>query len=227
MAEKLNWVSDARIFYEKKGMAKYISHLDTVQTFTRAIKRAKIPVWFTEGFNPRAFLSFASALSLGIESYCEICDIRLMEERDFAELAKKLDDALPPDIHIAKIAPPVHKTQEIAFTGYEISFPAVDGKTADLIERKLQSDEIDIRKKAKQGKKKIEKLVNIKENIREYSLENADDALILKVLLTSSMQNNVNPVSLIKSLTEGSDYDIDMTDTVKKQIYLENMEVFQ
>ncbi len=227
MAEKLNWAMDARIFYEKKGMAKYISHLDTVQTFTRAIKRAKIPVWFTEGFNPRAFLSFASALSLGVESFCEICDIRLMEERDFTLLAKELDDALPQDIHIVKIALPVHKTQEIAYTRYDIFFTGIDEKTAELIEKKLQSDEINISKKAKQGKKKIEKLVNIKENIREYSLEKADDALILKVLLTSSMQNNVNPVSLIKSLTEGSDYDTDMTDTVKKQIYLENMEVFQ
>ena len=227
MAEKLSWAMDARIFYEKKGMAKYISHLDTVQTFTRAIKRAGIPVWFTEGFNPRAFLSFASALSLGVESYCEICDIRLMEERDLAELAKELDDALPEDIHIVRIAPLVHKTQEIAFTRYEISFPAIDEKTAGLIEAKLQSDEINITKKAKQGKKKIEKLVNIKENIKEYSLEKTDDALILNVLLTSSMQNNVNPVSLIKSLTEGSDYDTDMTDTVKKQIYLENMEVFE
>lgn len=44
---------DVRIRFAKTGKAKYISHLDLTRCFARAIFRAKIPLWFTEGFNPR------------------------------------------------------------------------------------------------------------------------------------------------------------------------------
>ena len=55
-----------RIFFEKVGVARYISHLDLMRNFERAMRRADIPFWYTEGFNPRPFLTFALPLSLGV-----------------------------------------------------------------------------------------------------------------------------------------------------------------
>ena len=82
MPEVKKWAMDVRMSFQKTGMAKFISHLDTVRCITRAMKRACVPIWFTEGFNPHAFLTFAMPLSLGFESLCETVDFRLMEEID-------------------------------------------------------------------------------------------------------------------------------------------------
>ena len=53
-----------RVFYRKTDTAKYISHLDINRCFQRAMKRAGIPLWFTEGFNPHAYLTFPLPLAL-------------------------------------------------------------------------------------------------------------------------------------------------------------------
>ena len=68
-------MQNVRVFFEKTGMTKYISHLDLMRCMTRAIKRAAIPAWYTEGFNPHLFITFALPLTLGVESLCESMDI--------------------------------------------------------------------------------------------------------------------------------------------------------
>ncbi len=52
-----------RAFYKKTGRLKYISHLDINRCMQRAIKMSGLPVWYTEGFNPHAYVTFASALT--------------------------------------------------------------------------------------------------------------------------------------------------------------------
>ena len=79
-----------RIWFDKLGEVRYISHLDLMRCFTRAIRRAKIPLWFTEGFNPRPYMQFALPLSLGMQSVCESVDIRVEGEITNGEIEKKL-----------------------------------------------------------------------------------------------------------------------------------------
>ena len=73
-------MKSVRIVFSKTGRAKYVSHLDLVRAMTRAVRRADIPLWYTEGFNPRPKLVFASPLSVGCGSACEIMDIRVLPE---------------------------------------------------------------------------------------------------------------------------------------------------
>lgn len=219
MPEPNNWHSDVRIFYEKTGMAKYISHLDTVHLFTRAIKRAKIPIWFTEGFNPHAFLTFAMPLSLGTESYCETVDIRLMQEENLSELTSRLNNALPPDVRISKIAAPKLSPQKIAWADYKIIFNNAD---KDLISRAnavLSSDEITVIKKVKQGKGKTEKEINIKDKILKYSIESQGENTVLNITLASGMQNNINPSLVIGKICENSETDVDSASIIKLKSY--------
>ncbi|MBQ9964192.1 MAG: DUF2344 domain-containing protein, partial [Clostridia bacterium] len=56
-----------RITFSKTGSARYISHLDLNRTMTRAVRRAGLPIWYTEGFNRHPYLTFAAPLSLGYE----------------------------------------------------------------------------------------------------------------------------------------------------------------
>ena len=70
-----------RVFFEKKDRAIYISHLDLLRTMQRALKRSGLPVWYSEGFNPRIYLNFPLALALGVESSCEIMDFPLIDNQ--------------------------------------------------------------------------------------------------------------------------------------------------
>ena len=59
---------------------RFISHLDMTRFMARVIRRAELPVWYTEGFNPHLYMTFALPLSLGFESEYEVVDIRLLDD---------------------------------------------------------------------------------------------------------------------------------------------------
>lgn len=227
MPEVKKWAMDVRMSFEKTGMAKFISHLDTVRCITRAMKRANVPIWFTEGFNPHAFLTFAMPLSLGFESLCETVDFRLIEEVDLNELAERLNNALPDDITVKEIYVSQMSPNDIRWAEYKIIFNNPDSILLNNAESKLSSNEIIVEKKAKQGRKKVAKEVNIKEHIKSFELNNMDGKLVLNTVLSSGTSININPMLLIGALVKNTDTDEQDVDIIKVQSYTENMEVFK
>ena len=227
MPEVKKWAMDVRMSFEKTGMAKFISHLDTVRCITRAMKRANVPIWFTEGFNPHAFLTFAMPLSLGFESLCETVDFRLMEEVDLEELATRLNNALPVDITVKEIYVYETSPNDIRWAEYKIIFNNPDNALLETAEKKLLSNEIIVEKKAKQGRKKVNKEVNIKEHIKSFELTEENGKLILNTVLSSGTSININPMLLIGALVKDTGTDEQDVDIIKIQSYTENMEVFK
>ena len=219
--------TDVRMFFEKTGMAKFISHLDTVRCITRAMKRANVPIWFTEGFNPHAFLTFAMPLSLGFESLCETVDFRLTEEVNLDELAERLNNALPIDIKVKKIALPQMSPNDIRWAEYKIIFNNPDKILRCTAEKTLSSDEILVEKKAKQGRKKVLKEVNIKEHIKSFELYEENGKLVLCTVLSSGTSVNINPMLLVGALVKSTETDEQDVDIIKIQSYTENMEIFK
>ena len=69
-----------RVKFSKHGAMKFIGHLDIMRYFQKAIRRAEIPIVFTEGFSPHMVMSFASPLGVGIESEGEYMDIGAEED---------------------------------------------------------------------------------------------------------------------------------------------------
>ncbi len=69
-------MKSVRIWFEKRGLAIYTSHLDMNRCLTRAVRRANIPLWYTEGFNPHPYITFLLPLPLGQEGRREPLDIR-------------------------------------------------------------------------------------------------------------------------------------------------------
>ena len=227
MPEVKKWAMDVRMSFQKTGMAKFISHLDTVRCITRAMKRANVPIWYTEGFNPHAFLTFAMPLSLGFESLCETVDFRLMEETDWSELAERINNALPVDITVKEIYVYETSPNDIRWAEYKVIFNNPDNLLLEKAEKILSADEIMVLKKAKQGRKKVEKEVNIKEHIKSFGLENDNGKLVLKTVLSSGTSININPMLLIGALTKDTETDEQDVDIIKVQSYTENMEVFR
>ncbi|CAA7599427.1 Domain of unknown function DUF2344 [Acididesulfobacillus acetoxydans] len=89
-----------RIAYSKMEAAKFIAHLDLARVFERAMRRAQIPVAYSEGFNPHPKISFGSALAVGVEGQKEYVDIELRQEMDIREILGRLQEQLPSGIRL-------------------------------------------------------------------------------------------------------------------------------
>ena len=82
---------------------KYISHLDLMRLFMRALRRADLPVKMTEGFSPHPKLSIKRALKLGIESDNEQASIVLREQVSDEEFKQRLQKQFPQGIEIKNV----------------------------------------------------------------------------------------------------------------------------
>ena len=102
-----------RATFEKRRRAKYISHLDLMRCMTRAFKRAAVPIWYTEGFNPHAYLMFPLALSLGCESGCECMDFRIDGDMTPEEAMQRLNAVLPADLQLMRSRRPYTSTRTL------------------------------------------------------------------------------------------------------------------
>ena len=203
-------MQNVRAFFEKTGMTKYISHLDLMRCMTRAIKRAAIPVWYTEGFNPHLFITFALPLTLGVESLCESMDIRLIEEMSFEEVKDR----------------PIYKANDIAFAEYKITFyTRKNEKIKNEIEDKLSCDELLAEKMGKQGKRKILKTINLKEFVNSYNVISLNDKAVLTVVLTAGSKNNINPNLFVDALKLGDD--VDFCDILKQKMMTADFKDFE
>ena len=91
---KINFV------FTKTGLIKYISHLDLMRLFQRAMRRASLPMKMTEGFSPHPKFSIKRALKLGLESDNEEATVALKELINYEEFRKRLQAQLPEGIEI-------------------------------------------------------------------------------------------------------------------------------
>jgi len=97
----------ARVLFRfaKRGRAAWISHLDLVTVFERSLARAGYRPRFTEGFNPKPRIEFASPLALGAESSAEIACVELENYDGAPAFAARLDRSLPPGISVEEVMP--------------------------------------------------------------------------------------------------------------------------
>ena len=93
----------ARITFSKQGALRYTGHLDLHRLWERAMRRADLPLSYSQGFHPQPKISLASALPLGFSSRGEVLDVRFNEEIPTEEIAARLKDSLPPDIQITHV----------------------------------------------------------------------------------------------------------------------------
>ncbi|MCE9645119.1 MAG: TIGR03936 family radical SAM-associated protein [Chloroflexi bacterium] len=93
----------ARITFTKQGALRYTGHLDLHRLWERAMRRAELPISYSQGFHPQPKISLAAALPLGFASRGEVLDVRFNEDLPTEEIARRLKDSLPPDIQITEV----------------------------------------------------------------------------------------------------------------------------
>jgi radical SAM-linked protein len=88
------------VTFSKKGLMRFISHLDLMRLFQRALRRADLPIAFTCGFSPHPKMSFKKALKLGVESETEEASFYLEGWMNTEEFKMRLQGQLPDGITI-------------------------------------------------------------------------------------------------------------------------------
>ncbi len=208
-------MNEIRVFYKKTGNMKFISHLDMNRLMTRAIKKAGVPVWYTEGFNPHPYMTFSMPLSLGHESYCESFDIRLVEECDLNSLVARFNEVLPNGIEITRIAPAVNKPTDITKAVYKIVFYDADEKFCTKLAAFLGRENIIVEKTGKKGK--ITQ-INLAEKILAKDIAEADGNCTLSVALPSGTTENINPALLIAAFSDTM-LEMPCYDIIREQLF--------
>ncbi len=84
-----------RVIFSQQGVLRYVGHLDVVRTWERALRRAGIPLAYSEGFNPQPRVFFAAALPLGATGQREVADIILTERMEPDTFAAQVNPHLP------------------------------------------------------------------------------------------------------------------------------------
>lgn len=192
---------EVRLRFCKQGRLKYISHLDINRALSRAFRRADIPLWFTEGYNPHAYMSFSLPLSLGVESLCEYVDIRLIDEISNDEIKKRMNDVLPANLKILDVYDDFRDSSEIMYSDYVFKISFLDcEKAAEKIKSVFEQSEILAQKKAKQGRKKVLKDVDIKQYIDKYNISVRDNLVVINVRLMAGNEKNLNPTLLFDTI---------------------------
>ncbi len=92
-----------RITFTKQNALRYIGHLDLHRLWERAMRRASLPISYSQGFHPQPKISLAAALPLGFSSRNEVLDVRLNEDVAVEDISNRLKDNLPPDIQVLNI----------------------------------------------------------------------------------------------------------------------------
>ena len=185
-----------RVRFRKVGSLQYISHLDLQRTLARVLVRANIPMWYTQGFNPHAKVTFGLPLSVGAESECEYLDLRLDRKIPPEELMRRLNRELTEEMAVLDAYEPTTKFQDIGWARYEmeLNFAGADEKTAEAMQSLYTVSPLMMTKKGKAGEREID----IVPLIREISVTSpAAGSIRIAALLSAGSDSYLNPEFLI------------------------------
>lgn len=216
-----------RIWFKKTGLAVYISHLDMTRCFSRAVTRAKIPLWYTEGFNPRPYLNFLIPLALGQEGLREPLDIRIEGDMTGEEVVERLSAVMPEGIEIIEAAQPVMKTAQIAAAGYELRLFFADSDGAESFCKRaaalVDGGVINAEKKGKRSTK----TVNLCELIRSFEISFASNEVRCAAVLAAGSEQNLNPQLLLETLAAQTGVEPENQNISRTEIYTSELKFFQ
>ena len=210
-------MSDYRITFSKTGSLAFISHLDFNHSFIRALKRAGLPLKYSEGFNPRPKISFGLPLSVGMEGTNELVDVSLTEDIPCEKVKSALEKAITGEMKILSVGTPEKKLKFIKYAEYTVEFLDVEeGKAYDRDKiLAALSDPPPVMKRTKSG----DKLTDIKPMIIAYDAEVSECSVRLFLTLTAYDSFFLNPDYVVKTLDAAAldlpqDYKITRTNII-------------
>ena len=217
-------MKNVRVWFKKTGTARYISHLDLNRCMLRAIHKAKIPLWYTQGYNPHACITFPLPLSLGISGKRESMDLKL--DNDLItqeELIEKLNAALPDDIAVFDVTEPVMKPGQIAFASFVMKVDTDNpDATAAEIRELFSREKVVVPKHTKNGFIDLD----LKPYLDRTEVTSRSDGVEINTILPAGSTMNVNPRLLCDAIKKYLQLDL-YTDIERVNIYDADYKIFK
>jgi radical SAM-linked protein len=184
---------------------KFISHLDLMRLFERALRRAHIPISYTQGFNPHPRLSFAAPLALGAESFGDYLEMEVDERINAKNFVDDLNSVLPRGIQIldAKYINPQSKALMalVDWSQYEVMVknlqPITQQQLKAAVEDILTSRSVEV---IKESKDKLDKKVDIRPGIDFIKPAVQDNNIILDMVIASGSRLNIRPELVVNAI---------------------------
>lgn len=201
---KLETPKTVRVKFRKVGQLQYISHLDLQRTVARVLIRAGIPMWYTQGFNPHAKITFGLPLSVGTESESEFIDLRINRDMPCSEIKERLNRELTHEMAVSEVYEPTASLQDIRYAKYEMCIHTQQA-SAEFAEQ-LQAfftagTPIPMTKKTKSGEKEID-IVPMLRKLKVTYRETHPDEVHISAVLSAGSTEHLNPELLIKAMQE-------------------------
>ncbi|MDS1029410.1 TIGR03936 family radical SAM-associated protein [Bacillota bacterium LX-D] len=204
-----------RIRFAKGNQVRFISHLELMKTFERAIRRARIPIAFSEGFNPHPKMSFATALAVGVTADTEYLDLELRQEMSPEEVWQRLRQNLPEGFRILSShlvnskTPPLMSI--VAAAEYEVKVKLITeqhkAQIDQAIEHLLEQDSVTIVKKGKKGLQNKEIRAGIFQ-LECLAVENG--WATFKMFVQAGSKCNIRPEEVLRAIREKENIPLDL-----------------
>ena len=198
------------IKFTKEENIKFISHLDVLKTIQKNIRRAGLPIEYSQGFNPHMTTSIAQPLSVGVYSSGEYMDIVLVEEMNEEEIISRLNETAPGGIkYISALAIPYKEGEKkvpqamamIDGARYTIKIKYSDvSNLEEEMNKLLEREEWNIVKKTKKG----EKETNIKPMVKEFKFWTNENVLVINTLISTGSREHLSADLLVKYIQENT-----------------------
>lgn len=207
----------------KEKEIRFISHLEYVRTIGRAIRRAKLPAAYSQGFNPHMKYSLASALGVGVVSYAEFVELELTEPMNPLEAAEAFKKALPRGIRVLAVdAVETNAPALMSVAGgaeYRVTVPWT-GDVADAVEKFNSADEVFFEKQAPKAKEKV-KRIDVKFYIPEISVVQRETETELHFHCRITHNGSMKAVDLLNTLNEqyGLQIPVEKADIERMDLY--------
>lgn len=188
-----------RVKFRKYGPVRFIGHLDVMRYFQKAIRRAEIDVAYSAGFSPHQIMSFASPLSVGLESNGEYMDFEVHSLTSCEDVKERLNAVGAPGIEVTSVIvlPDTagNAMASVAAASYTVRFregrePELD--IAAALPDFLAKEQILYTKETKKGTREID----LKAGIYELSWQDNH----FTMLVDASSAGNIKPVQIIEAL---------------------------
>ncbi len=170
-----------RLTFTKGEPVRYIGHLDLHRALERIFRRARVPLAYSQGFNPRPRLNLASALPLGVTGRAELAEAWLEEEMPLEVLKVALNGSAAPGIQITELEPVPDKTPKlpnlIEAAGYRVALDEVPPGLTNAVRDLLAADRIQRTRKGK--------TYDLRPLVEALSLENGSDGSGLLIRLAA------------------------------------------
>ena len=180
---------------------KYLSHLDFIRAFERALRRARIPVQYSEGFNPRPRMSFGSAVGVGVTSDDERIVLELAAHMPASDVKDALNSLLPKGMGVLEAEVLPEGVKRTPSTGSQFRL-MVRGDALEIkkaVDELLQSKELRVTRVREDRTKEID----LRPNLVEAGVTGSDgDSVTLEISLRSGDSGGARPQDFMQALEQ-------------------------